>query len=97
MMSTFTANTFLDNEVGPGVQPVLALLQNAGIDPPQSDAVRKWRERDSMPAIWFGKVLYALEVTGTGPISLQTYFNSGGTKCLNEKPSSSGAQQSVFD
>ena len=96
-MSTFTANQFLDNEVGTGVQPVLALFQSAGIEPPQADAVRKWRERDSIPAIWFGKTLYALEVVGVGPISLAVYFSSGDSKCSTKNPVSSGAPLSVFD
>jgi hypothetical protein len=97
MSSNFTANKFLDNEVGPGVPPVLALFQSAGIDPPQADAVRKWRERDSMPAIWFAKTLFALEVVGQGPISLKTYFDNGGRACLKLKSGSSGSQPSVFD
>jgi hypothetical protein len=95
----FTANQFLDNEVGPGVQPVLALYQSAGLESPAYDTVRKWRERDSMPAAWFAKTLYALEVVGgRGPMSLKKYFAEvGADQCLNQKRCISGLPPSVFD
>jgi hypothetical protein len=97
-MSAFTANQFLDDNVGPGLQPVLALFQNVGLDGPAYDTVRKWRGRDSMPAFWLAKTLYALELAGGAPVSLEKYFkNVGSIQCTNRKRVSSGLPPSVFD
>ena len=92
----FTTNHFLDREVGPGVQPVLALFQSARLEGPNGDTVRKWRERNSMPAAWLAKILLALEITEGRSVSMAAYFNEG-QSCLNEKHSCSGLQPSVFD
>ena len=92
----FTANRFLDNEVGPGVQPVLALFESAGLEGPNRDAVRKWRERDSMPALWLAKTLFALERVDGRVLSMGKYFTEG-QPCLSRKHFSTGSRPSVFD
>ena len=96
-MSNFTANQFLDDVVGPGIQPVLALFENTGLDGPAYDTVRKWRARDSMPAAWLAKVLLALELAEGEPLSLAAYFETETALCSKKKPSSSGSRPSVFD
>lgn len=97
MSEEFTANGFLDREVGEGVQPVLALFESARLQGPNGDAVRKWRERNSMPALWLAKVLLALEIVEGRSVSMATYFKEGRRTCLSEKHSFSGLQPSVFD
>lgn len=97
----FTTNDFLDREVGPGVQPVLALFQSAGLDGPKYDAVRKWRARESMPALWFAKVLHALEIVEGRQVSMSAYFytpsSNEASPCLKERRCSTGSPPSVFD
>lgn len=98
----FTTNLFLDREVGPGVQPVLALFQSAGLDGPKYDAVRKWRERESMPALWFAKVLHALEIVEGRHVPMSAYFNTPHSDealpcSLKERLCSTGSPPSVFD
>lgn len=97
MMSYFSANQFLDTEVGPGVPPVLALFESSDLEPPAYDQVRKWRSRDSIPAFWLAKIHYALELTGHGPMSFSRYITGGDTPCSTAKPSFSGFPPSVFD
>jgi hypothetical protein len=93
----FTANQFLDTEIGPGIPPVLALFESAGLEGPSYDTVRKWRARDSMPAYWLAKTLYALECVDGRTLSMGQYFKQGGSRCSNAKRSSSGSPLSVFD
>ena len=96
-MSNFTTNQFLDDVAGPGIQPVLALFENTGLDGPAYDTVRKWRARDSMPAVWLAKVLLALEMLEGTPMSWAAYFEKEQGQCSKRKPSSSGSRPSVFD
>ena len=102
MSVDFDANRFLDRLVGPGVQPVLALFQNAGMgddELPSYDQVRKWRMRGSMPGEWLARLLVALERTGSLPPGrpvMQALFCRTGASS-KPKPVSSGPLHSVFD
>lgn len=93
----FTANRFLDTEIGSGIQPVLALFESAGLEGPSYDMVRKWRARDSMPANWLAKTLLALEMVDGRVLSMKKYYAKGRKRCSNAKHSFSGSQPSVFD
>jgi hypothetical protein len=97
MSDDFSANRFLDTEIGPGLAPVLALFESAGLDSPSYDMVRKWRARDSMPAFWLAKSLLALELVDGAPLSMSKYFTEGRKRCLQMRQDCSGSQPSVFD
>lgn len=97
MSSDFSANTFLDNEVGAGLQPTLALFASAGMEPPTYDSIRKWRMRDSIPAYWLARIHYALEVVEGRPLSFAKYMDEGISSCSTGKLCSSGSLPSVFD
>lgn len=97
-MSDFTANNFLNSEIGQDVPSVLALFESVGLDGPSYDTVRKWRARDSMPAYWLAKTLYALELSGGDVMSLKKYFNDKEViLCSTKKRDFSGSLPSVFD
>lgn len=98
MSDDFSANRFLDTEIGPGLQPVLALFESAGLGSPSYDMVRKWRSRDSMPALWLAKSLLALELVDGAPLSMSKYFKEEGRdECLQMRQDFSGSQHNVFD
>lgn len=96
MSDNFDTNRFLDRVAGPGIQPVLAAFESAGVDGPSYDMVRKWRSRDSMPALWLAKMLLALEVLEGKPVSMRVVLKEA-SSCLSERRSFSGLPPSVFD
>ena len=93
----FDVNRFLDDVAGVGSQAVLSVFAAARMDPPSAEAVRKWRQRNSIPGASLAKLLCALEIVDGRPLSMAAHINGGADRCSNGKPSSSGSRLNVFD
>ena len=53
---------------------LVAFVQIYGIEPPTRMAVRKWFERETVPATWFAVLVALLEMERGKPISLIGYL-----------------------
>lgn len=90
--------TRLIDEVFKGSRGLRETLERAGFKPPADDTVRKWRERDSMPAGWLAATILA----GTGDFGPRFDIGdyvSGRTQGwdLRRKSELSGSSHGIFD
>ncbi len=89
---------FVNDQFGGPVQMHEFLSKHVEGVPPL-DTVRKWYTRDSIPSPWFAACLCLLDRRDGGPVSLVQYLGKGAPEwySLNEKPTHTGAQPSIFD
>lgn len=87
----------LIDEVFNGSRGLRETLERAGFRPPSDDTVRKWRERDSIPAGW----LAATIIAGTGEFGprfdVRDYVLGRTQWDLKQKSEPTGRSHGIFD